>query len=45
MLFALTVLRYVRGSKELGIDGGSYAQVVCTDPKENVSGHHGITSG
>jgi len=29
------VLHYVRGSKELGIEGGSYAQVVSTDPKEN----------
>jgi conjugative relaxase-like TrwC/TraI family protein len=29
------VLHYVRGSKELGIEGGSYAQVVTTDPKEN----------
>ncbi|QHN02732.1 conjugative relaxase [Granulicella sp. WH15] len=29
------VLRYVRGSKELGIEAGSYAQVVSTDPKEN----------
>ena len=30
------VLRYVRGSKELGIEAGSYAQVVSTDPKENL---------
>src|SRR5260370_33846671 len=30
------VLHYVRGSKELGIEGGSYAQVVTTDPKENL---------
>jgi conjugative relaxase-like TrwC/TraI family protein len=30
------VLRYLRGSKELGIEGGSYAQVVSTDPKENL---------
>jgi len=30
------VLHYVRGSKELGIEGGSYAQVVATDPKENL---------
>jgi conjugative relaxase-like TrwC/TraI family protein len=30
------VLRYVRGSKELGIEAGTYAQVVSTDPKENL---------
>jgi ATP-dependent exoDNAse (exonuclease V) alpha subunit len=30
------VLHYVRGSKEHGIEGGSYAQVVATDPKENL---------
>ncbi len=30
------VLRYVRGSKELGIGAGSYAQVVASDPKENL---------
>jgi conjugative relaxase-like TrwC/TraI family protein len=30
------VLHYIRGSKELGIEGGSYAQVVTTDPKENL---------
>ena len=30
------VLRYVRGSKEFGIEAGSYAQVVSTDPKENL---------
>jgi conjugative relaxase-like TrwC/TraI family protein len=30
------VLHYVRGSKEHGIDRGSYAQVVLTDPKENL---------
>jgi conjugative relaxase-like TrwC/TraI family protein len=30
------VLRYIRGSKELGIEAGSYAQVVSTDPKENL---------
>jgi conjugative relaxase-like TrwC/TraI family protein len=30
------VLHYVRGSKELGMDGGSYAQVVATNPKENL---------
>ncbi len=29
------VLHYIRGSKELGIEGGSYAQVVSTDPQEN----------
>ncbi len=29
------VLRYIRGSKELGIEGGSYAQIVTTDSKEN----------
>ena len=29
------VLHYVRGSKEHGIEGGSYAQVIATDPKEN----------
>lgn len=29
------VLHYIRGSKELGIEGGSYAQVVSTDPKDN----------
>jgi len=29
------VLHYVRGSKEHGIKGGSYAQVITTDPKEN----------
>jgi conjugative relaxase-like TrwC/TraI family protein len=30
------VLRYIRGSKELGIEGGSYAQVASTDLKENL---------
>ncbi len=30
------VLHYIRGSKELGIERGSYAQVVVTDPKENL---------
>jgi conjugative relaxase-like TrwC/TraI family protein len=30
------VLHYVRGSKEHGIEGGTYAQVVATDPKENL---------
>ncbi len=30
------VLHYVRGSKEHGIDCGSYAQVIATDPKENL---------
>jgi ATP-dependent exoDNAse (exonuclease V) alpha subunit len=29
------VLHYIRGSKEHGIEGGSYAQVVATDPKKN----------
>jgi ATP-dependent exoDNAse (exonuclease V) alpha subunit len=29
------ILHYMRGSKELGIEAGSYAQVVATDPKEN----------
>jgi conjugative relaxase-like TrwC/TraI family protein len=30
------VLHYIRGSKELGIEGGSYAQVVTIDPNENL---------
>lgn len=30
------VLHYVRGSKELGIERGSYAQVVTTNPQENL---------
>ncbi len=30
------VLHYARGSKEHGIEGGSYAQVVTTDAKENL---------
>jgi ATP-dependent exoDNAse (exonuclease V) alpha subunit len=30
------VLHYIRGSKEYGIERGSYAQVVSTDPKENL---------
>ncbi len=30
------VLHYIRGSKELGIEGGSYAQVVTIDPKQNL---------
>ena len=30
------VLRYIRGSKELGIGAGSYAHVVASDPKENL---------
>jgi ATP-dependent exoDNAse (exonuclease V) alpha subunit len=30
------VLHYVRGSKEHGIERGSYAQVVATDPNENL---------
>jgi ATP-dependent exoDNAse (exonuclease V) alpha subunit len=29
------VLHYVRGSKQHGIEGGSYARVVATDPKDN----------
>ena len=30
------ILHYIRGSKESGIEAGSYAQVVSTDPKENI---------
>ena len=30
------VLHYIRGSQEHGIERGSYAQVVATDPKENL---------
>jgi conjugative relaxase-like TrwC/TraI family protein len=30
------ILHYVRGSKEHGIERGSYAQVVATDPKQNL---------
>src|SRR5271154_2212022 len=30
------VLHYIRGSKEPGIEAGSYAQVVATDPKGNL---------
>ncbi|HEY1804858.1 MAG TPA: MobF family relaxase [Terracidiphilus sp.] len=30
------ILHYIRGSKELGIEAGSYSQVVAADPKENV---------
>jgi conjugative relaxase-like TrwC/TraI family protein len=30
------VLHYIRGSKELGIEGGSYAQVVTSNPKDNL---------
>jgi len=30
------VLHYIRGSKEHGIEGGCYAQVVATDPDENL---------
>ena len=30
------ILHYIRGSKELGIEAGSYAQVVAADPRENV---------
>ncbi|HEY4381395.1 MAG TPA: MobF family relaxase [Acidobacteriaceae bacterium] len=30
------VLHYTRGSKELGIQGGSYAQVVTTNPQDNL---------
>lgn len=33
---AADILHYIRGSKELGIEGGTYAQVVATDPKENI---------
>jgi conjugative relaxase-like TrwC/TraI family protein len=29
------ILYYTRGSKELGIDGGTYATVVSTNPKDN----------
>jgi len=32
---ARDVLHYVRGSKEHGIERGSYARVVATDPKDN----------
>ena len=35
-LSAGDVLHYIRGSKEHGIERGSYAQVVATDPKENL---------
>ncbi len=31
------VLHYTRGSKEHGIEPRSYAQVVATNPKENLS--------
>jgi conjugative relaxase-like TrwC/TraI family protein len=30
------VLHYIRGSKDIGIDGGSYAQVVASNPKDNL---------
>jgi conjugative relaxase-like TrwC/TraI family protein len=30
------VLHYIRGSKEIGIEGRSYARVVSIDPKENL---------
>jgi hypothetical protein len=30
------VLHYIRGSKELGIERGSYAEVVATNPNENL---------
>lgn len=30
------ILRYIRGSKEHGIERGSYAQVIATNPKENL---------
>jgi conjugative relaxase-like TrwC/TraI family protein len=30
------VLHYTRGSKELGIEGGSYAQVVASNPTDNL---------
>jgi ATP-dependent exoDNAse (exonuclease V) alpha subunit len=30
------VLHYIRGSKELGIERGSYAQVMATNPNENL---------
>ena len=30
------VLQYIRGSKELGIKGGTYAQVVSMDPKDKL---------
>ena len=30
------VLHYIRGSKELGIERGSYAQVVATNPRDNL---------
>src|SRR6202000_1839726 len=30
------VLHYIRGSKELGIERGSYAQLVTAGPKENL---------
>jgi hypothetical protein len=30
------VLHYIRGSKDIGIESGSYAQVVATDPKANL---------
>ena len=30
------VLHYIRGSKELGIERGSYAQVVATNPQDNL---------
>jgi conjugative relaxase-like TrwC/TraI family protein len=30
------VLHYIRGSKELGIEGGSYAQVVAANPNDNL---------
>jgi conjugative relaxase-like TrwC/TraI family protein len=30
------VLHYMRGSKEFGIEGGSYAQVITANPKDNL---------
>jgi conjugative relaxase-like TrwC/TraI family protein len=30
------ILHYIRGSEERGIERGSYAQVITTDPKENL---------
>ena len=30
------VLHYIRGSKELGIEGGSYAEVIAATPKDNL---------
>lgn len=37
------VLHYIRGSKEVGIEGGSYTEVLTMNPQDNLSSPSGST--